>query len=139
MKAKEEGIGKGLYISFEDTSLSLYLNPFLLYHEFSFKNLKLFLELYATFVIFVGNIMEFMWLLFCGKKMNSSSKEILDELISILYCKEERGDLSPLKKMGHQNHALRFGEVKKMEYFKYIHLRIMMLLQSSTICLKRND
>ncbi|KAI5677093.1 hypothetical protein M9H77_08043 [Catharanthus roseus] len=50
MKAKEEGIGKELNIGFEETSLSLSLNPFLLYREFSFKELKLFLELYASFV-----------------------------------------------------------------------------------------
>ncbi|KAI5667365.1 hypothetical protein M9H77_17218 [Catharanthus roseus] len=53
--------------------------------EFSFKELKLFLELYASFVTLVGNVMEF-----------------LDELISLLYCKEELGGLSPLKEMEHQ-------------------------------------
>ncbi|KAI5680964.1 hypothetical protein M9H77_02191 [Catharanthus roseus] len=72
MKAKEEGMGKELSIGLEDTLLSLSLNPFLLYHEFSFKELKLFLDLYASYVTLVGNMMEFMWLLFCGKKMNGS-------------------------------------------------------------------
>ncbi|KAI5676208.1 hypothetical protein M9H77_07158 [Catharanthus roseus] len=60
MKAREEGMGKELSISFEDTSLSLSLNPVILYREFSFK-------------------------------------EFLDELISLLYCKEKLGGLSPLK------------------------------------------
>ncbi|KAI5653047.1 hypothetical protein M9H77_30234 [Catharanthus roseus] len=57
MKAKEEGMGKELSNGFEDTSLSLSLNPFLYYHEFSFKELKLFLELYASYVTFVGNVL----------------------------------------------------------------------------------
>ncbi|KAI5682759.1 hypothetical protein M9H77_03987 [Catharanthus roseus] len=57
MKAKGEGMGKELSIGFENTSLSLYLNPFLLYHEFSFKELKLFLAFYAFFVTLVRNVM----------------------------------------------------------------------------------
>ncbi|KAI5662628.1 hypothetical protein M9H77_21951 [Catharanthus roseus] len=57
MKAKEEGMGKELSIGLEDTSLSLSLNPFLLYHEFSFKELKLFLDLYASYVTLVRNVM----------------------------------------------------------------------------------
>ncbi|KAI5681331.1 hypothetical protein M9H77_02558 [Catharanthus roseus] len=47
MKAKEEGMGKELSIGFEDTSLSLSLN--------------LFLELYASYVTLVGNVMVFHW------------------------------------------------------------------------------
>ncbi|KAI5676524.1 hypothetical protein M9H77_07474 [Catharanthus roseus] len=58
MKAKEEGMGKELSISFEDTSLRV----------------KLFLELYASYVTLMGNVMEFKWLQFCGKKMNGSFK-----------------------------------------------------------------
>ncbi|KAI5667711.1 hypothetical protein M9H77_17564 [Catharanthus roseus] len=57
MKAKEEGIGKELNIGYEDISISLSLNLFLLYHDFSFKVLKLFLELYASYVTLVGNVM----------------------------------------------------------------------------------
>ncbi|KAI5669026.1 hypothetical protein M9H77_18879 [Catharanthus roseus] len=53
MKAKD--MGKELSIGFKDTSLSLSLNPFLLYHEFSFKELKLFLEFYVSYVTSVGN------------------------------------------------------------------------------------
>ncbi|KAI5653180.1 hypothetical protein M9H77_30367 [Catharanthus roseus] len=56
MKSKEEGMGKELSIGFEYTSLSLSLNPFLLYHDFAFKELKLFLELYAPYVTLVGNV-----------------------------------------------------------------------------------
>ncbi|KAI5677450.1 hypothetical protein M9H77_08400 [Catharanthus roseus] len=41
MEAKEEGMGKA----------------FLYYYEFSFKELKLFLELYAAFVTLAGNVM----------------------------------------------------------------------------------
>ncbi|KAI5667651.1 hypothetical protein M9H77_17504 [Catharanthus roseus] len=52
-KAKEEGMGKELSIGYEDTSISLSLNPFLLCHEFYFKELKLFLELYAAYVTLV--------------------------------------------------------------------------------------
>ncbi|KAI5664548.1 hypothetical protein M9H77_23871 [Catharanthus roseus] len=51
MKAKEEGMGKELSIGFEDTSLRLYLNPFLLYHEFSFKEfvaLRNLVDIYAN-------------------------------------------------------------------------------------------
>ncbi|KAI5672035.1 hypothetical protein M9H77_12399 [Catharanthus roseus] len=44
MKAKEKGMGNELSIGYEDTSMSLCLNPFHLYHEFSFEELKLFLE-----------------------------------------------------------------------------------------------
>ncbi|KAI5653027.1 hypothetical protein M9H77_30214 [Catharanthus roseus] len=127
MKAKEEGMGKELSIGFEDTSLSLSLNLFLYYHEFSFKDLKFFFGLYASYVTLVGNMMEFMWLLFCGKKMNGSFKVVkvhpcylakttfengafeltlrdLDEklLNSLLYCKEKLGGLSPLKETEHQ-------------------------------------
>ncbi|KAI5681272.1 hypothetical protein M9H77_02499 [Catharanthus roseus] len=36
MKAKEEGMERDLNIGYEDISMSLSLNPFLLYHEFSF-------------------------------------------------------------------------------------------------------
>ncbi|KAI5675884.1 hypothetical protein M9H77_06834 [Catharanthus roseus] len=43
-KAKEEGMGKELTIGYEDRSISLSFNPFLLYHELCFKELKLFLE-----------------------------------------------------------------------------------------------
>ncbi|KAI5662181.1 hypothetical protein M9H77_21504 [Catharanthus roseus] len=57
MKAKEEGMGKELSIGLEDTSLSLSLNPFLLYHELPFKELKLFLELYASYVNLDRNVM----------------------------------------------------------------------------------
>ncbi|KAI5653002.1 hypothetical protein M9H77_30189 [Catharanthus roseus] len=57
MKAKEEGVGKELSIGYDDTLISLSLNPFLLYHEFCFKELKLFLELYASYVTLVGNKM----------------------------------------------------------------------------------
>ncbi|KAI5682079.1 hypothetical protein M9H77_03307 [Catharanthus roseus] len=56
MKAKEEGMGKELNIGYEDTSISLSLNPSLLCHEFSFKELKLFLELYVSYVTSVGNV-----------------------------------------------------------------------------------
>ncbi|KAI5658110.1 hypothetical protein M9H77_26903 [Catharanthus roseus] len=38
-------------------SVILYLNPFSLCHEFSFKELKLFLELYASYRTLVGNFM----------------------------------------------------------------------------------
>ncbi|KAI5666974.1 hypothetical protein M9H77_16827 [Catharanthus roseus] len=51
MKAKGEGIGKELSIGYEDTSISLSLNPFLLCHELSFKELKLFLELNPSYVL----------------------------------------------------------------------------------------
>ncbi|KAI5681841.1 hypothetical protein M9H77_03069 [Catharanthus roseus] len=40
MKVKGEGIGKELSINYEDTSISLSSNLFLLCHEFSFKELK---------------------------------------------------------------------------------------------------
>ncbi|KAI5652515.1 hypothetical protein M9H77_29702 [Catharanthus roseus] len=49
-------MGKELSVASEDTSLSLSLNSFLYYHEFSFKELKLFLELYASYVTLVGNV-----------------------------------------------------------------------------------
>ncbi|KAI5650009.1 hypothetical protein M9H77_36014 [Catharanthus roseus] len=49
--------GKELSIGYEDTSIRLSLNPFLLRHEFSFKELKLFLELYVSYVILGGNLM----------------------------------------------------------------------------------
>ncbi|KAI5653440.1 hypothetical protein M9H77_30627 [Catharanthus roseus] len=54
MKAKGEGIGEELTVSYEDTSISLPLKPFLLCHELSFKELK-FLELNASYLILVGN------------------------------------------------------------------------------------
>ncbi|KAI5668778.1 hypothetical protein M9H77_18631 [Catharanthus roseus] len=44
------GMGKELSIGFEDTSIRLYLNPFLLYHEFSVKEfvvLRNFVYIYA--------------------------------------------------------------------------------------------
>ncbi|KAI5672269.1 hypothetical protein M9H77_12633 [Catharanthus roseus] len=80
-------MGKEFSIGFDDTSLSLPLNIFLYYHEFSFEELKLFLEFYASYVTFVGNVMvnpftcdlafdidhmlhEFMWFPICGKKMD---------------------------------------------------------------------
>ncbi|KAI5676368.1 hypothetical protein M9H77_07318 [Catharanthus roseus] len=56
MKAKGEGMGKELGIGYEDTSISLSLNPFLLCHEFSFKELKLFLELNASYMTLIGNL-----------------------------------------------------------------------------------
>ncbi|KAI5676637.1 hypothetical protein M9H77_07587 [Catharanthus roseus] len=80
MKAKEEGMGKELSIGFEYTLISLSLNPFLLYHELSFKELKLFLELYASYVTLVGNMIKF-----------------LDEFILLPYCKEELDGPSLLK------------------------------------------
>ncbi|KAI5681509.1 hypothetical protein M9H77_02737 [Catharanthus roseus] len=57
MKAKEKGMGKELSIGYEDTSISFSLNPFLLRHELSFKELKLCLELNASYVTLVGNFM----------------------------------------------------------------------------------
>ncbi|KAI5672878.1 hypothetical protein M9H77_13242 [Catharanthus roseus] len=127
MKAKEKGMGKELIIGFKDTSLSLSLNRFLLYHEFYFKELKLFLELYTSFVILVGNEMEF-----------------LGKLISLLYCREELRGLSPLKEIEHQSdlvtvdygvnlqmsfdliplfiyYALRIGKMQQLEYFRYLY------------------
>ncbi|KAI5671397.1 hypothetical protein M9H77_11761 [Catharanthus roseus] len=56
-ESQRKGMEKELSISFEDISLSLSLNHFLLYHEFSFKVLKLFLELHASYVTLVGNVM----------------------------------------------------------------------------------
>ncbi|KAI5653598.1 hypothetical protein M9H77_30785 [Catharanthus roseus] len=162
MKAKGEGMGKEHRIGYEDTSISLSLNIFLLCHELSSKELKLFLGLYTSYVTLVRNVMEFMRLLFFGKKMNGSLKEFLDELISLLYCNKELSGFSPLKEMEHQSdvvivdygvnllmtfdliplsidHALRFGEVKKIEYFKYIHLRNHATIATSTRHLKRID
>ncbi|KAI5668266.1 hypothetical protein M9H77_18119 [Catharanthus roseus] len=55
-KLKEKH-GKELSIGYEDTSIILSLNPFLLCHEFSFKELKLFLKLYASYGALVGNLM----------------------------------------------------------------------------------
>ncbi|KAI5657926.1 hypothetical protein M9H77_26719 [Catharanthus roseus] len=94
-------MGWELNIGYEDTSISL------LYHEFSFKELKLFLELYVSYVTcdlafdidrmlkcsspcayLEKQLLEFMWLLFCGKKMNGCQvganmvKAIKDWLIS---------------------------------------------------------
>ncbi|KAI5669854.1 hypothetical protein M9H77_19707 [Catharanthus roseus] len=57
MKAKGDDMEKELSISYEDTSISLSLNIFLLCRELSFKELKLFLELNASYVTLVGNIM----------------------------------------------------------------------------------
>ncbi|KAI5668880.1 hypothetical protein M9H77_18733 [Catharanthus roseus] len=57
MKAKGAGMGKELSIGYGDKSTSLSLNPFLLCHVFSFKELKLFLELYVSYVTLVGNVM----------------------------------------------------------------------------------
>ncbi|KAI5652456.1 hypothetical protein M9H77_29643 [Catharanthus roseus] len=126
MKAKEEGMGNELSNGFEDTLLNFSLNPFLLYHEFSFKELNLFLELYASYVTLVASVVEFTWLPICGKEMDGSFEkvlkvhlcdfvtttfengvveltlkdldekylEFLDELISLLYCKEELCGLS---------------------------------------------
>ncbi|KAI5681057.1 hypothetical protein M9H77_02284 [Catharanthus roseus] len=54
MKAKKGNIGKKLSIGFEDTSLSLSLNLFL---YVTFKELNLVLELYASYVTLVGNVM----------------------------------------------------------------------------------
>ncbi|KAI5672423.1 hypothetical protein M9H77_12787 [Catharanthus roseus] len=59
MKAKGEGMGKELSIGYEGTSISLPLNLFFLCHGFSFKELQLFLELNASYVIFVGNFMVY--------------------------------------------------------------------------------
>ncbi|KAI5663090.1 hypothetical protein M9H77_22413 [Catharanthus roseus] len=50
-------MGKDLTIHYEYTSISLSSNPFLLCHEFSSKELKLFLELHASHVTLVGNVM----------------------------------------------------------------------------------
>ncbi|KAI5667666.1 hypothetical protein M9H77_17519 [Catharanthus roseus] len=64
MKVKEEGMEKELSLSYEDTSMSLSLNPFLLCHELSSKELKLFLELYNSYMslskihIFFGSYVE---------------------------------------------------------------------------------
>ncbi|KAI5664204.1 hypothetical protein M9H77_23527 [Catharanthus roseus] len=114
MKVKEEGMEKKLSIGFEDTPLCLSLNLFLLYHEFSFRELK-FLELYASYVTLVGNVMinpftcdlafDIDHMLKCSSPCAYLEKrllEFLDELISLLYCKEELGGLSPLKDMEHQ-------------------------------------
>ncbi|KAI5667930.1 hypothetical protein M9H77_17783 [Catharanthus roseus] len=57
MKAKRESVEKELSIGYEDISISLSLNSFLLCHELSFKELKFFLELYASYVTLVGNLM----------------------------------------------------------------------------------
>ncbi|KAI5671334.1 hypothetical protein M9H77_11698 [Catharanthus roseus] len=57
IKAKGEGMGKELSVGYEDTLISLSLNHFLLCHELSFKELKLFLELNSSYVILVGNCM----------------------------------------------------------------------------------
>ncbi|KAI5657997.1 hypothetical protein M9H77_26790 [Catharanthus roseus] len=100
MKAKGEGMEKELSIGYEGISISLSLNPFLLCHELSFKELKLFLEFdyiqipcdeleplivdetwttlllgnFHRFQFYHFYFKEFMWLLFYGKKMNGSFK-----------------------------------------------------------------
>ncbi|KAI5658026.1 hypothetical protein M9H77_26819 [Catharanthus roseus] len=45
MKAKQEDMGKEISAGYEDTSISLCLNPFLLCREFSFKDLNFNQEL----------------------------------------------------------------------------------------------
>ncbi|KAI5681224.1 hypothetical protein M9H77_02451 [Catharanthus roseus] len=56
MKAKEEGMRKELSIGYEDTSITLSLNPFHLCHELSFKELKLLLKLNTSYSL---DILEF--------------------------------------------------------------------------------
>ncbi|KAI5668546.1 hypothetical protein M9H77_18399 [Catharanthus roseus] len=134
-------MGKELSIDFEDTSLSLYLNPFLLYHEFCFKELKLFFELYASFVTLVGNVMvnpftcdlafdidymlkKLQWvsiLSFLFQGTHVVLKVHPCDLVKITF---ENGvfelTLKDLDEKLVYRHALRFGEVQRLEYFKYI-------------------
>ncbi|KAI5681187.1 hypothetical protein M9H77_02414 [Catharanthus roseus] len=56
MKAKGEGMVKELSIGFEDTSIRLSLNLLLLCHELSFHKLNIFLELYASYVTLIRNL-----------------------------------------------------------------------------------
>ncbi|KAI5681013.1 hypothetical protein M9H77_02240 [Catharanthus roseus] len=68
----------------------------------------------------------------CGTKLNHGMKakeegmgkelsfEFLDELISLLYRKEELSGLSPLKKMEYQNHTLSLVEKTMTEFVKFI-------------------
>ncbi|KAI5667321.1 hypothetical protein M9H77_17174 [Catharanthus roseus] len=93
MKAKEEGMGQELSIGCEDKPISLSLKPFLLCHEFFFKESKLFLELYASYVILGGKCMvkPFTWEqgLDVAHKFKSSSsyayveKQLLDSVARI--------------------------------------------------------
>ncbi|KAI5676311.1 hypothetical protein M9H77_07261 [Catharanthus roseus] len=50
-------MGKELTIGDEGTSIILSLNPFLLCHEFLLKELKFFLELWASYMTLIGNFM----------------------------------------------------------------------------------
>ncbi|KAI5667653.1 hypothetical protein M9H77_17506 [Catharanthus roseus] len=75
MEAKVEGMGKELSIGYEDTSISLSLNPFLLCHDFSFKELNLFLDF--DLALDVDHMLK------CSSPCAYLDKQLLDSFVRI--------------------------------------------------------